>query len=388
MGIKEYLAELVMAQLENRKPLPVPEGITTEQLMEIAGNNHMDYLLLGALVKAEGVTGEEQEKARARVKHSVIRTLAQIMELKQIEQRFEEEHVKSQPMKGARMKFIYPSPEMREMSDIDILIDAESMERAKKVLLEMGYCLKQSVKHHDIYHKPPFMVVEAHRAMYDKTVDNNQYKYFSGFTKAVLREGMQYTYDFTTEDFYVYMMAHMAKHFYTMGCGIRNLVDVYIYLEKYGSEMNRQYVNEELKNCGILEFTEHMEKLAYIWLKGEKGSQFYDDLFLYMLNSGIYGKDENGIWNKFSEEKMKDREVTLKELKKWYYFPPVSYMSEYYPWLEDYPYLLPVAWGIRAYRGIFLKKGVHKREMLQDIEQEQVRVYKNIYQKMQLHFKR
>ena len=131
-----------------------------------------------------------------------------------------------------------------------------------------------------------------------------------------------------------------------------------------------------------------MEKLAYIWLKGEKGSQFYDDLFLYMMNSGIYGKDENGIWNKFSEEKMKDREVTLKELKKWYYFPPVSYMSEYYPWLEDYPYLLPVAWGIRAYRGIFLKKGVHKREMLQDIEQEQVRVYKNIYQKMQLHFKR
>lgn len=388
MGIKEYLAELVRAQLENRKPLPVPEGITTEQLMEIAGNNHMDYLLLGALVKVEGLTEEEQGKIRTRVKRSVMCTLAQIMELKQIEQRFEEEHVKNQPMKGARMKFIYPSPEMREMSDIDILIDSESMERAKKVLLEMGYCLKQSVKHHDIYQKPPFMVVEAHRAMYDKTVDNNQYKYFSGFTKAVLREGMQYTYDFTTEDFYVYMMAHMAKHFYTMGCGIRNLVDVYIYLEKYGSEMNRQYVNEELKNCGILEFTEHMKKLAYIWLKGEKGSQFYDDLFLYMLNSGIYGKDENGIWNKFSEEKMKDREVSLKELKKWYYFPPVSYMSEYYPWLEDYPYLLPVAWGIRAYRGIFLKKGVHKREMLQDIEQEQVRVYKNIYQKMQLHFKR
>lgn len=388
MEIKEYLAELVRAQLENRKPVPVPNEIEVKRLIEIAGNNHMDYLLLGALVRAEGVTEEEQEKIRARVKHSVMCTLAQIMELKQIEQRFEEELVKNQPMKGARMKFIYPSPEMREMSDIDILIDAESMESAKRVLFEMGYCLKQSVKHHDIYYKPPFMVVEAHRAMYDKTVDNNQYKYFSGFTKSVLREGMQYTYDFTTEDFYVYMMAHMAKHFYTMGCGIRNLVDIYIYLEKYGSKMNRRYVNEELKNCGIFEFTEHMERLTYIWLEGENGSQFYDDLFLYMLNSGIYGKDENGIWNKFSEEKMKDRNITLRELKKWYYFPPISYMSEYYPWLDNYPYLLPVAWGIRAYRGIFLKKGVHKREMLQDIEQEQIRVYKNIYQKMQLHFKR
>lgn len=388
MDLREYLAELVKAQLENRSPLPLPEKIMVEELLKISDNNHMDYLLLGALVRAEGVTEKEKELVRGRIKYSVIRTLTQITELKQIEKRFEENHIKNQPMKGARMKFIYPTPEMREMSDIDILVDTEGMVRAKEILQEMGYSLKQSIKHHDIYHKPPFMAVEVHRSMYDKTVDSNQYKYFSGFTKSILRDGMQYTYDFTIEDFYVYMMAHMAKHFYAMGCGIRNLVDVYIYLEKYGNEMNRPYVDAELKKCGILQFTEHMEKLAFIWLKGEMGSQFYEDLFLYMLNSGIYGKDENGIWHKFSGDKMKTREVTMGELKRWYYFPPISYMSEYYPWLENHPYLLPVAWGIRAWRGIFLKKGVHKREMLQDIEQEQVRVYKNIYQKMQLHFKR
>ena len=62
-------------------------------------------------------------------------------------------------------------------------------------------------------------------------------------------------------------------------------------------------LKEELKKCGILEFTEHMEKLANIWLKGEKSSGFYEDLFQYMMDSGIYGKDENGIWNKFAEEK-------------------------------------------------------------------------------------
>lgn len=388
MGLREYLAELVRAQLEDRKPLPLPDGLTVEQLIKTANIHHMDYLLLGALVKVEGLTEEEREQARSPVKRSILRTLAQIMELRQLEKRFEEEHIKNQPMKGARLKFLYPSPEMREMSDIDILIDAESMDRAKKLLFEMGYCLKQSVKHHDIFQKPPYLVVEAHRSMYDKTVDNYQHKYFAGFDRSAPREGMQYTYDFSPEDFYVYMMAHMAKHFYTMGCGIRNLVDIYVYLDKYGESMNRRYVEQELKNCGILEFTYHMEKLTAIWLKGEKGNPFYDDLFHYMLNSGIYGRDENGIWNKFSEEKMKDREVTPRELKKWYYFPPVSYMSEYYPWLEKHPHLLPAAWGIRAFRGVFMRKGVHKREMLQDIGQEQINIYQNIYQKMQLHFKR
>lgn len=388
MDLREYLAELVKAQLENRSPLPLPEKIMVEELLKISDNNHMDYLLLGALVRAEGVTEKEKELVRGRIKYSVIRTLTQITELKQIEKRFEENHIKNQPMKGARMKFIYPTPEMREMSDIDILVDTEGMVRANEILLEMGYSLKQSIKHHDVYHKPPFMVVEVHRSMYDKTVDSNQYRYFSGFTKSILRDGMQYTYDFTIEDFYVYMMAHMAKHFYAMGCGIRNLVDVYIYLDKYGEKLNRAYVDMELEKCGIREFTEHMERLAMIWLNGENSNQFYEDLFTYMMESGIYGKDENGIWNKFSDENKQDREVSPRQLRKWYYFPPVSYMAEYYPWLEDYPYLLPVAWGIRVWRGVFLKKGVHKREMLQDIEQEQIRVYKNIYQNMHLHFKR
>ena len=84
---------------------------------------------------------------------------------------------------------------------------------------------------------------------------------------------------------------------------------------------------------------------------------------------------------------MKDKDVTKLRLKFWYFFPPVSYMAEYYPWLEDRPFLLPVAWGIRFCRGIFMKKGIHKREMLHDIGQDQVKVYQNIYQKMQLRFR-
>ena len=145
------------------------------------------------------------------------------------------------------------------------------------------------------------MVVEVHRAMYDKTVDGNQYDYFKSFEKAVLKDGKKYTYDFNREDFYVYMIAHMAKHFYAMGCGIRNLVDVYIYLEKYGKELDRAYLNKELKKCGIYDFAVNIEELAYIWLGGKQGSQFYNDLFQYMVDCGIYCKDENGIWHKFAE---------------------------------------------------------------------------------------
>ena len=63
-------------------------------------------------------------------------------------------------------------------------------------------------------------------------------------------------------------------------------------------------------------------------------------------------------------------------------------MAEYYPWLEKCHWLLPVAWGIRAWRGIFMKKGEKKRKMVHEIEADKVKTYQTIYQNMELHFKK
>ena len=151
--------------------------------------------------------------------------------------------------------------------------------------------------------------------------------------------------------------------------------------------MDREYIDIELKKLGLDVFTDHMESIAMDWLNHKPLSKFQQQVFDYMLDSGIYGKDENGIWNKFSEEKQKKKDVSVKQLKKWYFFPPLSYMTEYYPWLERIPVLLPVAWGIRACRGVFMKKGTEKRKMLYNIEKEEIQTYKEIYEEMQLHFK-
>lgn len=388
MILADYLAELVHAQLEGRKPLPVPAGITVEQLGEIGFRSHMDYMILGPLLRLEELDEEWKTAFRPRVMGSVMRTAVQVTELHKLIQRFEEEKIVSQPMKGSCLKFIYPAPEMREMSDIDILIGQDCMERAAEILTEFGYSLAQSIKHHDIYMKKPYLVLEAHRAMYDKTVDGNQYRYFSDFSKAVLKPGCGYTYDFRPEDFYVYMLAHMAKHFYKMGCGIRNLVDIYVFRGKFADGMDWAYVSSQLEKCGLSAFAGHMEKLTEIWLGEGIWEEFYEQLFSYMLDCGIYGRDENGIWNKFAREGRTGRAVTRGSLKLWYYFPPLYYMSEYYPWLENRPFLLPAAWVIRAFRGIFGKKGRHKREMLGEINSGQIQVYQNIYREMKLNFKR
>ena len=274
--LADYLAELIHAQFENRTPEKIPEGLTMEELSRAAVENHMEYLIFGGLLRTENLPPEWKEPLKKRVMSGIFRTMTQVQELQEMESRFEAAGIVNQPMKGARMKFIYPSPQMREMSDIDVLIGQEDRKKAGEVLSRMGYALSQDIKHHEIYVKKPFMVVEAHRAMYDRTVDENQYQYFSDFSRAVLREGCLYTYDFNREDFYVYLIAHMAKHFYTMGCGIRNLLDIYVYQEKYKGEMNLKYVKQELKK-DFQGIEEDLEKLQQVIDSGKIGSKKKDE---------------------------------------------------------------------------------------------------------------
>lgn len=128
---------------------------------------------------------------------------------------------------------------------------------------------------------------------------------------------------------------------------------------RWGNE--RRLSAKQFAGLGLTAFTEHMEKLARIWLQGEPGEAFYQQLFDYMQGCGIYGKDENGIWNLFCDAQPEKGEKGRDALKRWYWFPPYEYMVLYYPWLSRNPvagkFLLPAAWGIRAARGVVCGRG-------------------------------
>lgn len=381
--LMEYLGELVLSQFEKRKPAPIPEEISLDMLEDIAKRGHMTYLLLGALLKLE-LPEETVIKYRSMVKQSMLQTLMQVCEAKHLQQKFEQAGIRNQVLKGTILKQLYPSPEMREMSDVDFMLYEESFEKAEEILTEEGYTKIQEVKHHAVFSKKPYLILEAHWSLYDKNVDKGQYLYYKDNFRAVPVPGTQYTYDFSKEDFYVYMIAHMAKHFYENGCGIRNVADIYVYLKTQGSLLDRAYIDGELKKLGLASFEEHMSKLAQIWLGNEESTEFYNQLFDYMVDCGIYGKGENGVWGQF----VKDQAERGSSLKTWYYFPGIDYMKEHYPWLEKNSWLLPVAWVIRGVNGIFNKGKREKKQQVFSLEQEQAEKLQNIYRSLQLNFRK
>lgn len=377
--LMSYLSELINAQFENRTPREIPDEISLAELEKIARTNHMEYLLLGSLIKLP-IPNDMMEKFRMRVKRSVFKTLQQVCEAKKLQEQFEKSGIRNQVLKGAVLKHLYPKPEMREMSDIDFMIYEEAFENADQIMQEMQYTRKEAVKHHVVYMKAPSVVMEMHWSLYEKTVDKGQYLYYKDNFRAVLKEGCQYTYEFSKEDFYVYMISHMAKHFYENGCGIRNLLDIYVYWEKYHAVMDLKMVEKELEKCGLSAFEEHARKMAYIWMKNENSSEFYNNMFLYMLDCGIYGKAENGVWAQMAKQDAGDNGNT----KANYFFPSYEYMKEDYPWLDGKKVLLPVAWGIRGMNGLLNKNFRNKIAQIED--KEKVETMKRMYQTLHLKF--
>ncbi|MBQ6786255.1 MAG: nucleotidyltransferase family protein [Lachnospiraceae bacterium] len=380
--IMDYLAELILSQFENRTPESIPEGIDIEELVRIANESQMQYIILAALIKLD-LPGEVIARIKPYLIRSTMKTLAQVQAAKELQEAFERAGIRNQVLKGSVMKFIYPRPEMREMSDVDIMIYETDFTEAENIMQQKGFDKVQAIKHHVIFRKSPFLICEMHWSLYEQTVDREQYLYYKDQFRAILKEGCKYTYEFSKEDFYVYMISHMAKHFYENGCGIRNLVDIYVYLDKCQDEMNREIIDKELKKCGLSDFEYHVVRLANIWLKKEQSTEFYNQLFHYMLNCGIYGKCENGVWAQVAKQN-RNRQESIGNKKYKYYFPALEYMKEYYPWLEKNSWLLPVAWVCRGIHGISNKESLERTKVLGDDKRYQIMTA--IYNELNLDF--
>ena len=149
------------------------------------------------------------------------------------------------PLKGLLIKSMYPSPEYRQMADLDILVFPEQMEQAGKLLIDSGYqCVHSGEGHHDSYSKPPYVTVELHHELVDKSQPLYNEYYKDVWTKAQRVPGREYEYQLSWTDFYIFMIVHFAKHYYGGGSGIRSIMDIYVFLEKHRINLDEAHITD------------------------------------------------------------------------------------------------------------------------------------------------
>lgn len=382
----KLLSELINASLLGEKFNKLPHGLDLDELIELANKQKMQTMLLKPLLGAEGLTEKQAAYIKNISMRSFFKSANQMHEVEVIDAALEKAGLKHQFLKGTVLKDIYPSKELRDMGDIDILIDEDELPRVDKVLVEQGFSMSKSIKHHDIYVKAPYTVLEVHRYLSEDKHLGLDCKYFRDGGNNILVDGAGYTYKYSLEYFYIFMIMHMARHFYERGCGVRGLVDIYVYKNKYADEMDNKYLYLKLKEYHLYDFEQHMDRLAQIWIGGGQWTSFYENLFGYMIEGDVYGKEENGIWSQFAREKtVVDSKMARFKLRMWYLFPSYQYMANYNEWLRGKPYLLPFAW---IYRATHVSKQHRFRQNLANTaDSAKIHSIQHIYKEMNFAFR-
>ncbi len=165
--------------------------------------------------------------------------------------KLEESGIKCCLVKGITISGIYAEPECRISSDTDILINPKDERRVVKLLKQYGYKVesREKTEHHlKAYHKRGGLL-EVHIMLYShptsKIIFDGLKMYNEPWAKLEI-DGYRYNV-LGLNDGLMYLTAHYIKHLINSGGGVRQMMDLLIYIEKYKDRLDFAAYDKLLK---------------------------------------------------------------------------------------------------------------------------------------------
>ncbi len=341
----------------------VPDGERVRSMdigaLYTAAERHMLECITAMALESAGVRDPQFTQAKGK---AVRKVAAFEMERARLFARLEQEGIWYMPLKGAVLKDLYPAVGMRQMSDNDILIDPEGMEKARYIMQELGFTLDFPGPVHDHYQKEPVFVFELHRGLFMKERLEDFYAYYRDVRQRLIRvPGRQFEYRFSDEDFYIYMIAHEYKHYAAGGTGLRSLLDTYVFCRARGETMDRQYAEGEAERLGIADFEARNRSLATHLFGGGDLTAEDAEMLDFIISSGTYGTVRNRVRNSLDKRGGGFRGKVGYIFRR--IFLPMHDVRAGYPLFAKWPILLPFLPGYRLIKGITRRRNRLKAEL-------------------------
>lgn len=324
--------------------------VNLDKLFQMCQYHNLTAIVCTALESA-GINDKKfmEEKAKA-----IRKVMLLDVERKQICGFLEQNNIWYMPLKGVILKNMYPEIGMRQMSDNDILFDACYRSNVSDFMQKRGYHLKgDNSIHCDEWLKEPVYNFEMHLNLF---VESQEvfYNYYKNVKEQLVRvDGKKYMYQFSDEDFYIYMTAHAYKHYSIGGTGLRTLLDYYVYLKNKELKLDWEYIAKEIKKLDISEFEKEIRITAKkAFIPYSKLTEKERKMIEFMLFSGTYG-------NVFNFIKYRAKLLEADSKAKYIFrriFPNIEFYKLYFPIAARFPILIPFVWVYRLFRAVFKKR--------------------------------
>lgn len=377
--MEKVLLHLLRTQLCGVNAGPVTkEQITQDMLAQIytLSQRHDLAHIAGQALGALGLLGDDAVSVQFKQQpmHALFRYERLNYEYGRICTALEEAKIRFVPLKGSVLRKYYPQPWMRTSCDIDLLVEEADLEKASGVLQQtLQYRLGKKSAHDVSLYAPGGVHLELHYTLIEDRVCQAAREILAQVWEQVCpAEGLVYQQAMPDDLFYFYHIAHMAKHFYEGGCGIRPFMDLWILNNK--SPHDRQQREELLAKGGLLTFGQAAEKLSQVWFDGTQADTLCTQLEQYVLTGGVYGTLQNSIAVKQIKRGGKGKYALSK------IFLPYDVIKYHYPILQKHKWLMPFCQVRRWCKLLFcggVKRSVHNlkenaavsEQTHQDVEQ-------------------
>ena len=382
MNITNAFLNAVNLCLNGKKVLPQTEKADIDEMLAMAKKQALANILYLGLKKDGSYSEQELLPLEEYGQMCTFQYLRQEQELARLCNSLKENNIRFVLLKGSKMREYYPSPELRSSCDIDILTDA-SDGVIFDTMKALGYEYEKDGGTTLNFVMPPLVTVEMHRYLFDDRLS------FSGYFDTVwdrvvpAGDGSSECY-LTEEDFYIYMIAHLVKHFSRYGCGLRPLLDIYLYERSAENRCDFAAAEKKLEELDLLYFTQQMRLLLKKWFEDGNLTEQDEELTDYIMSSGIFGTKMTTYANEFR----KGPSVRQKKRKLFWFhvFPPLRVMRPMYPRLLKCGIFLPVAWVARFFRILVSgRKKAKKRYLsIQNVNEEYVSQVSEIMKRLHL----
>lgn len=352
-----YYLHLLRAAVLGFQPDERPETVSWRELLNRSISQGTEILILQAVRRLSGKPPADiMEEWLYRRAVWLGREAAQEAEAKAIMQLAAQLGYPILPLKGLFFKHLYPKPWMRQMSDIDFLCPGCRSKEIVQGMQDMGYQIVQASRQskHVSYLKPPFVKAELHDSLFRHGSKLN----FRQRPEELLNSG--HPAGMRLEDRYLHLVLHALAHFRSSGLGIRPVIDLHLFVNRYGDVLEWNLIEPVLQGNGALVFARRLESLAtYLFSSGGADEDpVLDDLAAYLVDSGLYGNTQSwAVRDMVSHRAVDANWFARLSVQARTVFPGADYMSQNYPVLKRARFLTPLFWPVRWLTVLFRRPG-------------------------------
>lgn len=351
------LIQAVRAALDD---FTVPECKNVKAVVNLSKKHMVQNILAEVLTKLGDVPEDVSESVTQEQTLLLIKDANQEAEINKLVKLLEEQKIPAVLLKGWYLKQFYPRSDLRAMADYDIFIRNCDEKKIHNLLKDKNYSVVAfGGKKDNVYKKEPYVILEMHKNLF--MFEDNWNSFFNDkssqmyiWDRVVNVDDNKYVYRMDDELFYVYMIAHIAKHLLDDGgIGLKAILDVWLFLKKK-SELCFDIIYRDLDKLGLREFSDNVILLTRYWFDEENNVKpEVIQLGEHILSCGVYGNSSVMVATK--DEIMAESPSAFKYLFR-RAFPGFDAMIIRYPQLEKKKWLLPFYYIKRLWYSL-----VHRR---------------------------